>query len=212
VIVAATTQPGSLSASTDVTVVDAPFSHAPGHAPRYRNVLAQSSRHPEAASFPAASSASPPAWFAETQPTACPAAGSTAWFALASAIDRELDAAPFKRKRARMSEEIRASLNLHSLFREYKQDRTCEWLADITPEAVVDMILGGELARQQIPDPVERRAALISTVRMKAGSDGAALGKARRALNALYDFRPGGCLPVSPLLIHSAPPFKHPGH
>jgi hypothetical protein len=70
----------------------------------------------------------------------------------------------------------------------YKTTNAAEWLADILPKEDADRLLGGSLGVSQVPDPTERRIALVEALRSKAGSDGAALGKARRAFAKLSEF------------------------
>jgi hypothetical protein len=73
----------------------------------------------------------------------------------------------------------------HEDVQAYKLDRAAEWLADELPPSASHHLLGGDLGLAQVPDPADRRAALLSALRLKGGADGATLGKARRALELL---------------------------
>jgi hypothetical protein len=92
---------------------------------------------------------------------------------------------PRVRKRRRASAAELAALVSHADVQEYRLDRAAEWLADELPPASILHLLGGERGLQQVPDPAERRAALVGALKLKGGADGSSLGKARRALETL---------------------------
>ena len=93
-----------------------------------------------------------------------------------------------KRTRTRMTEAQKSTLISQSDVEMYKSNNAAEWLADILPKQDADRLLGGSLGASQIPDPAERRIALVEALKSKAGSDGAALSKARRAFEKLSEF------------------------
>ena len=87
-----------------------------------------------------------------------------------------------------MPEEVKSTLKSQAVVERYKTTSAAEWPADILPKEDADQLLGGSLGASQIPDPAERTIALVEALRSKAGSDGAALGKARRAFEKLSEF------------------------
>ena len=93
-----------------------------------------------------------------------------------------------KRTRTRMTEAQKSTLISQSDVEMYKSNTAAEWLADILPKEDADRLLGGSLGASQVPDPAERRIALVEALKSKAGSDGASLGKARRAFEKLSEF------------------------
>jgi hypothetical protein len=93
-----------------------------------------------------------------------------------------------RRKRTRMSEAEKSTLISQTEVEKYKTTNAAEWLADILSKEDADRLLGGRLGVSQIPDPAERRIALVEALKYKAGSDGAALGKTRRAFEKLSEF------------------------
>lgn len=117
-----------------------------------------------------------------------------------------LEPAAFKRTRKRMTEEQLAQLVSHDSFLEYKRDKAAVWLASTLPQDLVDHLVAGaggvNLAVSQVPDPDQRRLGLVSTFVFKAGPDGSALGKARRALEELILFSPESHLPASAILLN----------
>ena len=92
------------------------------------------------------------------------------------------------RTRKRMTEAEESTLISQPDVEKYKTNSAAEWLAEILPEEDADRLLGGSLGAAQIPDPAERKIALVEALKSKAGSDGAALGKARRAFEKLSEF------------------------
>jgi hypothetical protein len=91
-----------------------------------------------------------------------------------------------RRKRTRAPAEELAALISHEDVQAYKLDRAAVGLANELPEAAAFTLLGGELGLAQVPGHDDRRAAILSALRLKGGADGASLGKARRALELLY--------------------------
>lgn len=112
----------------------------------------------------------------------------------------------FKRNRKRLTQEQLAGLVSQEHVELYKRDKAASWLVGALSQPLVDHMVAGEwgveLAVLQVPDPLERRAALLTTFLLKAGPDGAALGKARRALEELVVFAPDGHLPASAVLLN----------
>lgn len=92
-----------------------------------------------------------------------------------------------------------AALESHEDVEKYKVDKAVQWLADCIPINCYPSIWGHR-GMQQVPNVSERRAALESVIRSKAGSDGGRLDKARRALGSLLIFRPTDTFPASALL------------
>jgi hypothetical protein len=105
-----------------------------------------------------------------------------------------------------MTEEELAGIETHSELQDYKRDKAANWLASSLPQSLVDHMVAGsagvEVACRQVPDPAQRRLGLVSTFLFKAGPDGSALGKARRALEELVLFAPEAALPASAILLN----------
>ena len=112
----------------------------------------------------------------------------------------------FKRGRKRLTQGQLATLVSQEHVELYRRDKAASWLVDALSQPLVDYMVAGEwgaeLALMQVPDPLERRAALRQTFLLKAGPDGAALGKARRALEELVLFAPSAHLPASAVLLN----------
>ena len=87
-----------------------------------------------------------------------------------------------------MSEAEKSTLISQTEVEKYKTTNAAEWLADILSKEDADRLPGGSLGVSQIPDPAKRRIALVEALKYKAGSDSAALGKARRAFEKLSEF------------------------
>ena len=83
------------------------------------------------------------------------------------------------------TEAVKSTLISQADVERHKTTNAAEWLAGILPKEDADQLLGGSLGGAQVPDPAERRIAQVEALRSKAGSDGAALGKARRAFEKL---------------------------
>jgi hypothetical protein len=82
-------------------------------------------------------------------------------------------------------------------------EKEVKWLVDCIPIHCITCILG-EQGMRQITDPAEHRRAISSIVRSKAGSNGAALGKARRVLHCPLQYQKGtNVFSASSLLINS---------
>ena len=117
-----------------------------------------------------------------------------------------LDASHFKRRRARMSAALKATLVSQEDVENYRRDKAASWLSECLPQSLADELLAGASgvawAVAQVPDPAERRAALKQKFLLKAGPDGSGLGKARRALEELVDYHPSDHLPASALLCN----------
>jgi hypothetical protein len=117
-----------------------------------------------------------------------------------------LDQAAFRVTRRKMTEEELAGIETHSELQDYKRDKAANWLASSLPQSLVDHMVAGsagvEVACRQVPDPAQRRLGLVSTFLFKAGPDGSALGKARRALEELVLFAPEAALPASAILLN----------
>lgn len=105
-----------------------------------------------------------------------------------------------------MTEEELSRIETQADLQEYRRERAASWLASVLPQSLVDRMVAGSqdvaLACAQVPDPEQRRLGLVSTFLYKAGPDGSALGKARRALEELVLFQPTGHLPASPILLN----------
>ena len=118
-----------------------------------------------------------------------------------------LEASAFSRTRRKLtSEELDAIGTTHSDFQDYKRDKAAQWLASTLPQSLVDFLVAGSAgvatACMQVPDPAERRRGLVAMFLFKAGPDGSALGKARRALEELVSFQPTDHLPASAILLN----------
>jgi hypothetical protein len=105
-----------------------------------------------------------------------------------------------------MTEGGGSTLKSQSDGEQYKTTAVANWLADVLPKEHADRLLGGSLGAIQIPDPAERRIAPVEALESKAGMDGAALGKARRAFEKLSEFarerqRPNHGLPATSVFI-----------
>ena len=83
----------------------------------------------------------------------------------------------------------------HADLEAAKQAREVEELIAIMPPRVASALLGGEPGLMQVPDPVDRAKTLADAVALKAGSDGASLANARRALEAFTKYADGLNLP-----------------
>ena len=83
----------------------------------------------------------------------------------------------------------------HADLEAAKQAREVEELIAIMPPRVASTLLGGEPGVMQVPDPVDRAKTLADAVALKAGSDGASLANARRALEAFTKYTGGLNLP-----------------
>ena len=106
------------------------------------------------------------------------------------------------RKGKRLTEAQKAEQRTHDAVQGYKKEQAADWLVSVVPPALRDWMLGGDLAVAQNPDPAEREAALRTQFMHKAGSDGSALGKARRFLEALCEMMPSAAMPAGRLLVH----------
>ena len=89
----------------------------------------------------------------------------------------------------------------------YQLEKATEWLADELPHAAVHKLLGGDRGLEQVPEPADRRAALLDALRLKGGSDGSYLGRARRALEKLREYAASkgmtdGGLPASAVFVN----------
>jgi hypothetical protein len=86
----------------------------------------------------------------------------------------------FARGRRRMTEAEKAALVTHDDVLEYKREGAADWLVSCVPADLRDLMLGGDRAIAQCPDPAERDAALRELFMSRAGPDGSACGKVRR--------------------------------
>ena len=118
-----------------------------------------------------------------------------------------LEPTVLRRARRRMSDDewLKAGSS-HGSFQDYKREAAAAFLAEALPQSLVDCMVAGsggvEMAIRQVPDPAQRREGLRTTILVKAGPDGSALGKARRALEELVAFQPRGHLPASAILLN----------
>ena len=128
--------------------------------------------------------------------------GLTFASSMASGAAFVLQPGAFARRRRRMTDEEKASMVTHDDFLDYKRDNVADWLIACVPDALRDLILGGDRAIAQCPDPAERSLALRDLFLSRAGPDGSACGKVRRFLEALYEASPTDHLPATRLLVN----------
>ena len=114
----------------------------------------------------------------------------------------QLIGAAFERPRRRLTAEQAAAQVEHDDVQEDKRADAAAWLAACVRPALRDFILGGDAATRQVPDEGERDDALRQLFLSRAGPDGSACGKARRALQALHDAQPDDHMPATRLLIN----------
>ena len=116
----------------------------------------------------------------------------------------QLVASAFSRSRkgVRLTEAEKDAHRSHDDVQRYKQNNAADWLLSVAPRDLRDYMLGGELAVAQNPVLEERDTALKAQFMLKAGSDGSALGKARRFLELLAEMAPGAAMPAGRLLVH----------
>ena len=122
--------------------------------------------------------------------------------AMKSGTSFALNPDAFARRRRRMTEADKAALVTHDDVLEYKREGAADWLVSCVPADLRDLMLGGDRAIAQCPDPAERDAALRELFMSRAGPDGSACGKVRRFLEALYEASPADHLPASRLLVN----------
>ena len=106
------------------------------------------------------------------------------------------------RKGKRLTEAQKAEQRTHDEVQGYRKEQAADWLVSVVPPDLRDWMLGGDLAVAQNPDPAERAKALRAQFLHKAGSDGSALGKARRFLEAVCEMAPSAAMPAGRLLVH----------
>ena len=122
--------------------------------------------------------------------------------AMRSGTSFALNPDAFVRRRRRMTDAEKASLVTHDDVLEYKREGAADWLVACVPADLRDLMLGGDRAISQCPDPTERESALRELFMSRAGPDGSACGKVRRFLEALYEASPADHLPASRLLVN----------
>jgi hypothetical protein len=89
--------------------------------------------------------------------------------ALKSGTSFALNPDALVRRRRRMTEADKAALVTHDDVLEYKREGAADWLVSCVPADLRDLMLGGDRAIAQCPDPAERDAALRELFMSRAG-------------------------------------------
>jgi hypothetical protein len=87
-----------------------------------------------------------------------------------------------------MTADQKALLVSHENVQAHRLEKAAGWLADERPPSAVHALLGGGRGLEHVPEPADRRTALLDALRLKGGSDRSYLGMARRALEKLREF------------------------
>ena len=106
------------------------------------------------------------------------------------------------RKGRRLTDEQKAEQRTFADVQAYRKRDAASWLASCFSPELRDYVLGGPLAVLQTPCEASRDEALTQLLVLRSSSEGAALGKVRRALKALAEFAGSNYLPASSLLLN----------